>query len=78
MISPYLARLGVLALLMRNPDTGKDHFARVKVPPIINRWMEADPGRFVPIEEVIAAHLDLLFPGMEVIDAQNGRPTTPR
>jgi polyphosphate kinase len=65
---PYISGLSLnLALVMRNPATGKDHFARVKVPPIINRWMEADPGRFVPLEEVIAAHLDLLFPGMEVI-----------
>ncbi|AWB91183.1 RNA degradosome polyphosphate kinase [Aeromicrobium chenweiae] len=65
---PYISGLSLnLALVMRNPDTGKDHFARVKVPPIINRWMEADHGRFVPLEEVIAAHLDLLFPGMEVI-----------
>ena len=65
---PYISGLSLnLALVMRNPDTGKDHFARVKVPPIINRWMEADSGRFVPLEEVIAAHLDLLFPGMELI-----------
>ncbi len=65
---PYISGLSLnLALVMRNPATGKDHFARVKVPPIINRWMEADHGRFVPLEEVIAAHLDLLFPGMEVI-----------
>ncbi|MEJ7635986.1 MAG: RNA degradosome polyphosphate kinase, partial [Aeromicrobium sp.] len=65
---PYISGLSLnLALVMRNPATGKDHFARVKVPPIINRWMEAGPGRFVPLEEVIAAHLDLLFPGMEVI-----------
>jgi polyphosphate kinase len=65
---PYISGLSLnLALVMRNPATGKDHFARVKVPPIINRWMEAGPGRFVPLEEVIAAHLDLLFPGMEVV-----------
>ncbi len=65
---PYISGLSLnLALVMRNPATGKDHFARVKVPPIINRWMEADPGRFVPLEEVISAHLDMLFPGMEVI-----------
>ncbi|KQX71694.1 MULTISPECIES: RNA degradosome polyphosphate kinase [Aeromicrobium] len=65
---PYISGLSLnLALVMRNPVTGKDHFARVKVPPIINRWMEADPGRLVPLEEVIAAHLDLLFPGMELI-----------
>ncbi len=73
---PYISGLSLnLALLMRNPDTGKDHFARVKVPPIINRWMEADSGRFVPIEEVIAAHLDLLFPGMEVIAQHTFRVT---
>ncbi len=73
---PYISGLSLnLALLMRNPETGKDHFARVKVPPIINRWMEADPGRFVPLEEVIAAHLDLLFPGMEVIAHHTFRVT---
>ena len=65
---PYISGLSLnLALVMRNPGTGKDHFARVKVPPIVNRWMEASPGRFVPLEDVISAHLDLLFPGMEVI-----------
>ncbi|MEO6470613.1 MAG: RNA degradosome polyphosphate kinase [Aeromicrobium sp.] len=65
---PYISGLSLnLALVMRNPDTGKEHFARVKVPPIINRWMEASPGRYVPLEDVIAAHLNLLFPGMEVI-----------
>ncbi len=73
---PYISGLSLnLALVMRNPDTGKDRFARVKVPPIINRWMEADPGRFVPLEEVIAAHLDLLFPGMEVIAHHTFRVT---
>ncbi|MBC7630203.1 RNA degradosome polyphosphate kinase [Aeromicrobium sp.] len=73
---PYISGLSLnLALVMRNPDTGKDHFARVKVPPIINRWVEADPGRFVPLEEVIAAHLDLLFPGMEVIAHHTFRVT---
>lgn len=65
---PYISGLSLnLALVMRNPATGKSHFARVKVPPIINRWMPADDGRYVPLEEVIAAHLDLLFPGMEVV-----------
>jgi polyphosphate kinase len=65
---PYISGLSLnLALVMRNPATGKDHFARVKVPPIINRWMTASPSRFVPLEEVISAHLDLLFPGMEAV-----------
>ena len=65
---PYISGLSLnLALVMRNPDTGKDHFARVKVPPIIDRWMPLGDERFVPLEEVIAAHLDLLFPGMELV-----------
>ncbi len=65
---PYISGLSLnLALVMRNPDTGKDHFARVKVPPIIDRWMTASPGKLVPLEEVISAHLDLLFPGMDVV-----------
>ncbi len=65
---PYISGLSLnLALVMRNPITTKEHFARVKVPPIINRWVYADPGRYVPLEEVIAAHLDMLFPGMELV-----------
>lgn len=65
---PYISGLSLnLALVMRNPKTGKDHFARVKVPPVIDRWIEASPGRFVGLEEVIAAHLYMLFPGMEVV-----------
>ena len=73
---PYISGLSLnLALVMRNPETGKDHFARVKVPPIIDRWMEAEPGRFVPLEDVIAAHLDLLFPGMKVIAHHTFRVT---
>jgi polyphosphate kinase len=73
---PYISGLSLnLALVMRNPATGKNHFARVKVPPIINRWMPADPGRYVPLEEVIAAHLDLLFPGMESVATHAFRVT---
>ncbi|HWV26972.1 MAG TPA: RNA degradosome polyphosphate kinase, partial [Aeromicrobium sp.] len=65
---PYISGLSLnLAIMMRNPTTGAEHFARVKVPPIINRWMPADAGRYVPLEDVIAAHLDLLFPGMEIL-----------
>lgn len=65
---PYISGLSLnLALVMRNPETGKDHFARVKVPPIIDRWMPVGDDRFIPLEEVIAAHLDLLFPGMELV-----------
>ena len=67
-----------LAITLVNPKTGKEHFARVKVPPLLPRLLHLDPPggesaladhlqtRFVPLEEVIAAHLDMLFPGMEV------------
>jgi len=73
---PYISGLSLnLAIMMRNPDTGAEHFARVKVPPIINRWMLTDDGRYVPLEDVIAAHLDLLFPGMQVLDHHAFRVT---
>jgi len=73
---PYISGLSLnLAIVMRNPATGHEHFARVKVPPIINRWFQADPGRYVPLEDVIAAHLDLLFPGMEILDHHTFRVT---
>ncbi len=73
---PYISGLSLnLALVLRNPETGKEHFARVKVPPIIDRWTEVSPGRHVPVEEVIAAHLDLLFPGMEVVAHHTFRVT---
>src|SRR5690606_20054668 len=61
--------------VMRNPRTGKEHFARVKVPPVIHRWIKAADGRFVTLEDVIAANLDSLFPGMEIIDHHTFRVT---
>ena len=49
------------------PVTAQRRFARVKVPPLLPRFMVLPDGeRFVPLEQVIAAHLDQLFPGMEV------------
>src|SRR5690606_4470116 len=61
--------------VMRNPRTGKEHFARVKVPPVIQRWIKAADGRFVALEDVIAANLDSLFPGMEIVDHHTFRVT---
>jgi polyphosphate kinase len=56
---PYISGLSLnLAVIVRNPDSGKEHFARVKVPPIFSRWMPVAAARFVPLEDVIAAHLD--------------------
>ncbi|WP_259453275.1 RNA degradosome polyphosphate kinase [Streptomyces ginkgonis] len=65
---PYISGLSLnLAVEVRNPATGHKHFARVKVPPLLDRFLEASPQRFVPVEDVIAAHLEELFPGMEVL-----------
>ncbi|MFO6452010.1 MULTISPECIES: RNA degradosome polyphosphate kinase [unclassified Aeromicrobium] len=73
---PYISGLSLnIALVMRNPRTGKEHFARVKVPPVIQRWVKASDGRYVALEDVIAANLDSLFPGMEIIDQHTFRVT---
>ncbi|GAA2223857.1 RNA degradosome polyphosphate kinase [Streptomyces nogalater] len=68
---PYISGLSLnLAVVVRNPVSGHRHFARVKVPPLLSRFLEASPGRYVPIEDVIAAptHLEELFPGMEILE----------
>ncbi|MDO9377282.1 MAG: RNA degradosome polyphosphate kinase [Nocardioidaceae bacterium] len=73
---PYISGLSLnLAVVIRNPTTGKEHFARVKVPPNFDRWVRVGPERFVPLDEVIAAHLDLLFPGMDVVAHHTFRVT---
>jgi len=66
---PYISNLSLnMAVFVRNPETGLARFARVKVPPILPRFVVLpDKERFVPLEQVIAAHLDALFPGMEVL-----------
>ena len=65
---PYISNLSLnLAIFVRNPETGISRFARVKIPPILPRFVVLPDGeRFVPLEQVIAAHLDSLFPGMEI------------
>ena len=76
---PYISGLSLnLAVVLVNAKTGSEHFARVKVPPLLPRFVhipvrdgeddELYSARFVPLEEVIAAHLDMLFPGMTVLD----------
>jgi polyphosphate kinase len=56
-----------LAVLLRHPERGSQHFARVKVPTSRKRWLPLKaPLQFVPIEQVIAHHADQLFRGMEV------------
>ncbi len=74
---PYISHLSLnLAVVVRDPVTAERRFARVKVPPLLPRFLVMPDGeRFVPLELVIAAHLDQLFPGMEVVDDYSFRVT---
>ena len=65
---PYISNLSLnLAVEVRDPASGVERFARVKVPPNLPRFMTLPDGeRFVPIEQVIAAHAEMLFPGMQI------------
>jgi polyphosphate kinase len=65
---PYISGLSInLAVLVRHPETGARQFARVKVPTVLPRFLPLSEGRFVPLEDVIARHLDQLFSGMQVV-----------
>ncbi len=73
---PYISGLSLnLAVVVRNPKTGKQHFARVKVPSNFDRFVPLGNDRFVPLEDVIGTHLARLFPGMEVLEAHTFRVT---
>ncbi len=73
---PYISGLSLnLAVVVRNPASGTELFARVKVPPILERFVVVGPQRFVPLEDIIAAHLGELFPGMEVLQHHAFRVT---
>ena len=65
---PYISNLSLnLAIMVRDPERDERRFARVKVPPLLPRFVRSSDGTcFVPLEQVISAHLDRLFPGMEV------------
>ena len=67
---PYISNLSLnLGVTVADPDTGEHRFARVKVPPLLPRFVITPDGeRFVPLEQVIAAHLATLFNGMDVVD----------
>ncbi|MCW2983134.1 MAG: ppk1 [Conexibacter sp.] len=69
---PYISNLSLsLAVLVRDPVSGLTTFARVKVPKeMLPRFvaLEDEPTTFVPMEELIAANLEALFPGMEVVE----------
>jgi polyphosphate kinase len=65
---PYISNLSLnLAVIVRDPVRGDRRFARVKVPPLLPGFLEMPDGeRFIPLEQVIAAFLGELFPGMEI------------
>ncbi|MBY8856285.1 RNA degradosome polyphosphate kinase [Nocardia sp. CA2R105] len=96
---PYISGLSLnLAVTVKDSDNGGEHFARVKVPDNVDRFVRvrrstpAVPGRaaaalrdgdpavsslaaFLPMEDLIAAHLDQLFPGMDVVEHHSFRIT---
>ena len=73
---PYISGLSLnLAVLLKNPQTGTRQFARVKVPAVLSRFIKLDGGRFVPLEEVIGHHLEVLFSGMQVVSYTTFRVT---
>jgi polyphosphate kinase len=79
---PYISGLSLnLAVILTNPRTGREHFARVKVPPLLPRFVRLSTSdglysdRFVLLEQIIAAHLDQLFPGMDVQETFTFRVT---
>ncbi len=67
---PYISGLSLnLVVRVVNPVTGEERIARVKVPPLLSRFVVMpDQERFVPVEQVIAAHLDSIFPSMTIIE----------
>lgn len=66
---PYVSNLSFnLAAMVRHPRVRDVRFARIKVPPLFPRFVPLESGRrFLPIEELIAQHLEALFPGMEIV-----------
>ena len=70
---PYISGLSLnLAVLVRDPETGLERFARVKVPNNVNRFVEVHTGaegasQYLPLEELIGQHLGQLFPGLDVL-----------
>ncbi|NUO57398.1 MAG: RNA degradosome polyphosphate kinase [Hamadaea sp.] len=66
---PYISGLSLnLAVVLRDPDGGPDLFARVKVPANVPRFTGLGGGRYIAVEELIAVHLDRLFPGMSIVE----------
>ncbi|WP_184080569.1 RNA degradosome polyphosphate kinase [Nocardiopsis mwathae] len=73
---PYVSGRSLnLAVTVSDPQTGRDTFARIKVPSVLPRFIEVYSENFVPVEDVIAAHLPQLFEGMQVMEHHAFRVT---
>ena len=78
---PYISGLSLnLSVRIKNPKTGSVDFARLKVPPILSRFIplpDDNSGRvrFIAIEDLISHHVGELFPGMEVLEHHEFRVT---
>ena len=76
---PYISGLSLnLAVVVKNPETGIELFARVKVPSNLPRFVVTTTGddrRYIPLEQVITANISELFPGMEVLNVYTFRIT---
>jgi polyphosphate kinase len=68
---PYISGLSLsLALFVRDPETGEQRFARVKVPELLPRFLAVgDRGLYLPLEDVIAHFLPWLFPDMDIVES---------
>jgi polyphosphate kinase len=66
---PYISDLSLnMAVVVADRKTGARRFARVKIPPLLPRFLKVPGGRqFVPLGQVMAAHLDWLFPRMKIV-----------
>ena len=73
---PFVSGLSLnLAITVKQPEDGTQHFARIKVPDNVDRFVELRERdgfegevQFLPMEELIAAFLDVLFPGLEIVE----------
>ena len=74
---PYISNLSLnLAVRVHDPSSGDERFARVKVPPVLPRFFALPDGsRFMLLEDMIAGKLELLFPGMEILERSLFRVT---
>ena len=74
---PYISNLALnLAVIVRDTETGIERFARLKVPRNFPRFVAVpDSDDFILLEDLIEAHLDRLFPGMEVVEVSRFRVT---